>query len=46
MIKYFKDLLKTLKNIEKHLEKIGGCVKNNSRRYGSRKYINTGHWND
>lgn len=26
MIKYFKDLLSTLKSIEKHLKEIAGCT--------------------
>jgi hypothetical protein len=26
MIKYFKELLQTLKNIEKHLEGIASCI--------------------
>jgi len=53
MIRYFKDLLKTLKEINENLKKIenqtgdlSDCVKNNSHRHGARRYIVTGHWND
>ena len=53
MIQYFKDLLKTLKEIndnlekiEKHTGKLAKCVKDNSHRHGADRYIITGHWND
>ena len=45
MIKYFKDLLKTLKAIERHLSEIASCVKTNHRSHGDKKSISTKHWN-
>lgn len=46
MIKYFKDLLATLKQIEYHLKLLSLCVKHNTRDYGDRYSISTKHWND
>jgi hypothetical protein len=46
MIKYFKELLITLKNIEKHLETIAACVKTNSGGHGDKKSLSVKHWND
>lgn len=53
MIKYFKELLTTLKDIaetnrkiEKHLSVLQETVKTNSRGHGARKFMATGHWND
>ena len=45
MIKYFKELLITLKNIEKHLSEIAECV-NDAPKHGIGKTIKTSHWND
>ena len=42
MRKYFKELLKTLKNIEKHLEKIASTVSTQQR---GENYVNTDHKN-
>lgn len=46
ILNYFKELLETLKKIEKHLELLSSCVKNSSRGYGDSKCISTKHWND
>lgn len=53
MIKYFKELLLTLKNIESKLNSIdeklkplSDCVKENHHRHGDRVSISTKHWND
>lgn len=53
MIKYFKDLLSTLKNIDKNLTKIENhqaelakCVKQNHLGYGDSKSISIRHWTD
>jgi hypothetical protein len=53
MIKYFKELLLTLKNIERKLNDIdeklkplSECVKTNRSDYGDRTSISTRHWND
>lgn len=46
MITYFKELLTTLKAIEKHLALIASCVRNNGRGYGAKKTLTTSHWND
>lgn len=53
MFKYFKDLLLTLKNIERELNDINEklkplseCVKTNPRRHGDRVSLSTKHWND
>lgn len=53
MIKYFKELLATLKSIDKRLavieensNRLNQCVKDNSRGYGNRSSISTSHWND
>ena len=46
MINYFKELLRTLKSIEKHLDRISSCVKNSPRDYGDKISISTCHWND
>jgi hypothetical protein len=57
MIKYFKELLNTLKSIDKtnkeiseNLQNIDNnlskCVISNRHRHGKRSYLVTGHWND
>lgn len=54
MIKYFKELLKTLKDIlitlrqiESHLEKLSNCVVDRGiGRHGDTWVISTKHWND
>ena len=46
MIKYFKELLKTLKQIESHLRKISDCVVDRGGKHGDRFTISTKHWND
>lgn len=46
MISYFKDLLATLKLIEKHLSLLASCVKTSNRDFGDRVSISTAHWND
>lgn len=46
MFRYFRDLLDTLHRIEKHLEVLASCVRENPRAHGARRYISTGHWND
>ena len=45
MIKYFKELLKTLKQIESHLEKLSNCVVDRRGQHGDRFVISTKHWN-
>jgi len=42
MIKYFKELLVTLKRVERHLDKIASTVSTQSR---GENYINTDHKN-
>jgi len=46
MIKYFKDLLQTLKKIEQHLDKISKCVKTDHHGHGDKSSLSTKHWND
>lgn len=46
MIKYFRELLSTLKKIETHLSLISKCVNQSSRSYGDRCSISIKHWND
>jgi len=43
---YFRDLLETLKRIEKHLELLASCVRSNDNRHGDRRSISSKHWND
>jgi len=45
LIKYFRDLLLTLKHIENHLKKISDCVHENRSR-GDRSTLSVKHWND
>lgn len=52
MIKYFKELLKTLKAIEAHLAKIeentkrvAKCVEEGHHNYGDRTSLSTKNWN-
>jgi hypothetical protein len=51
-MKYFKDLLATLKSIdeslkkiEKNSEKVAECVKTSSRGFGDKTSLSTKHWN-
>jgi hypothetical protein len=44
VIKYFKDLLKTLQNIERYLSSINDCITDSNWR--KNKSIRTQHWND
>lgn len=47
VIRYFKELLATLKRIEAHLDKLAGCV--HFRRHGGHgdsASLSTKHWND
>ena len=46
MKNYFKELLLTLKNIERHLEKIAKCVKEEHHAHGDQASVSTKHWND
>jgi hypothetical protein len=46
MIAYFRELLDTLKRIEKHLEKLAMCVSTDHHRYVDRASLSTKHWND
>ena len=57
MIKYFRELLATLKSIDKTNKEIKAslddidlnlarCVVKNGRRHGKDHYLVTGHWND
>lgn len=46
MITYFKEILKTLKQIEKHLALLASCVKRTQRNYGDKISLSTKHWND
>jgi hypothetical protein len=57
MIKYFKELLNTLKSIDKTNKEISEslqnidsnlskCVTKNRHRHGTDSYLVTGHWND
>jgi hypothetical protein len=48
MRNYFKELLQTLKEIEKHLKRLDGCVYDGDEKmgYNSKRRIITGHWND
>lgn len=43
---YFKDLLNTLKRIEKHLETLAKCVKERHHSHGDQASISTKHWNE
>ena len=43
-VKYFRELLKTLKSIEAHLELLSGCVDKSNHR--GKSCITAGHWND
>jgi hypothetical protein len=45
IIKYFKELLKVLKSIDKSLKKIERCVIDTPA-HGHGKSIKTAHWND
>jgi hypothetical protein len=45
-IKYFVELLKTLKKIESHLEKLSNCVVDREGKHGDRFTISTKYWND
>jgi len=45
MIKYFKELLETLKSIDASLKEISRCVIDTPR-HGYGKSIKTSHWND
>ena len=45
MIKYFKELLATLKSIDESLKELRGCVRHGVR-HSKEKHIVTGHWND
>lgn len=46
MLKYFKELLATLKAIEQHLSHLAHCVKVDHHRHGDRYSMSTKHWND
>jgi len=46
MLKYFRELLLTLKSIEQHLGRISSCVKDTTRHHGDKHSISTKHWND
>ncbi len=46
MIKYFIELLTTLKNIERHLCKLASCVQESRKGFGDRYSISSKHWND
>lgn len=46
VVDYFKELLKTLKEIECHLKKLSDCVVDRSGSHGDRFTISTKHWND
>lgn len=46
MIRYFKELLETLKKIERHLELLSSCVRKGHHRYGDYTSLSTKHWND
>jgi len=46
MMKYFKDLLATLKSIESSLKVIASCVTENPQGHGDRVSLSTKHWND
>lgn len=46
VIKYFKELLDTLKKIEKHLALLSACVKSGHHRHGDHYSLSTKHWND
>lgn len=45
MIKYFKELLKTLKSIDSNLTKISNCVQENHHTHGDKASISVKHWN-
>ena len=42
---YFRELLETLKKIEKHLALLAETVKVNHHRHGDRVSLSTKHWN-
>jgi len=46
MIKYFKELLETLKKIEKHLAVLSSCVSSSPTHRSHLTAIRTMHWND
>lgn len=46
MIKYFKELLLTLKRIETHLALLSSCVVASSKSHGDRLSVSTKHWNE
>jgi len=47
MINYFRELLATLKAIEKHLSKLAGCVRKVGHgRSWDKPSITTNNWND
>lgn len=49
MIKYFKELLVTLKNMESYLKELSRCVvdrKFDGMTHGDRFVISIKHWND
>lgn len=46
MFNYFKELLATLKKIERHLSRIANCVKEKNLNHGDRYSISTKHWNE
>lgn len=46
MLKYFRELLATLKRIEQHLELLASCVRKDHHGYGDRASISAKHWND
>jgi len=46
MFNYFKELLATLKKIERHLSILSGCVKVNHHQHGDRQSISIKHRND
>ena len=46
MLKYFRELLTTLKAIERHLSVLASCVQTSHRGDGDRISLSTKHWND
>lgn len=46
MISYFKELLETLKRIERHLSLLASCVREGHHPHGDRFFLSTKHWND
>lgn len=41
-----EELIKELRKINNHLEKLSKCVKQNPHPHGDRSSISTKHWND